>query len=298
MANNTEARRGTAPADETYLKGVGERVRLGRARRGMSRRTLSEASGVSERYLAELERGAGNASLLVLRQIADALDMDITSLVSDRPEPPIDLTLAMHQLERLSPAELAEARRLIAERFPAGNAFVDGRVALIGLRGAGKTTLGQLAAQQLGVAFIELDREVERASAMELSEIFATHGQAMYRRLERQCLEAIVQRFDRAVIATGGSLVTEPSTYDLLLSTCFVVWLKATPDEHMTRVLKQGDLRPMSDDPQAMEDLKAILDSRAKLYEKADVIVSTSGKSEKQAVNALLAAVRRGRKAA
>lgn len=298
MVSNTEGRRGTAPADELYLKGVGERVRLGRARRGMSRRILSEASGVSERYLAELERGAGNASLLVLRQIADALDMDVTGLVSDRPEPPIDLTLAMHQLERLSPAELAEARRLIAQRFPAGNVFVDGRVALIGLRGAGKTTLGELAAQQLGVPFIELDREVERASAMELSEIFATHGQAMFRRLERQCLEAIVQRFDRAVIATGGSLVTEPSTFDLLLSTCFVVWLKATPDEHMARVLEQGDLRPMSDGPQAMDDLKAILDSRATLYAKADAVVSTSGKSQKQAVTALLTAVRRGRKAA
>jgi XRE family transcriptional regulator, aerobic/anaerobic benzoate catabolism transcriptional regulator len=295
MANNSEGRRGTGPA-EAYLKGVGERVRVGRARRGMSRRSLSVASGVSERYLAELERGSGNASLLVLRQIADALGIDVTALVSDQPERPIDLTLAMHQLGRLSATELAEARRIIAQRFPARGAFVDGRVALIGLRGAGKTTLGQLAAQQLAVPFIELDHEVERASGMELSEIFSTRGQPEFRKLERQCLEAIVQRFDSAVIAAGGSLVTEPSTFDLLLSTCFVVWLKATPDEHMDRVMRQGDLRPMSEGPQAMDDLKAILESRATLYAKADAVVATSGKSEKQAVSALIAAVKRGRK--
>ena len=170
----------------------------------------------------------------------------------------------MHQLERLSPAELAEARRLIAQRFGKAGASAQGRIALVGLRGAGKTTLGQLAAQALAVPFIELDREIERASGMELSEIFATHGQAMFRQLERQCLETIVERFERVVIATGGSLVTEPATYDLLLSTCFVVWLSAKPDEHMGRVLAQGDLRPMAEGPQAMDDLKAILESRTR----------------------------------
>ena len=283
-----ESRRGEAPS--AYLKRVGERVRLGRARRGMSRKVLSRASGVSERYLAELERGAGNASLLVLRQVADALGLEVAQLVSDAPERPIDLALTLHQLERLTPADLAEARRLLAQRF--GPAKVArGRVALVGLRGAGKTTLGQRAAEALGVPFIELDREVERASGMELSEIFATHGQAMYWRLERQCLETVVARFDRAVIATGGSLVTEPATYDLLLSSCFVVWLSATPEEHMSRVLAQGDLRPMAEGPQAMDDLKAILDSRTALYAKADTQVDTSGKSEADALAALLAAI-------
>ena len=142
--------------------------------------------------------------------------------------------------------------------------------------------------------FVELDREVERASGMELSEIFAMHGQAMFRRLERQCLETIIERFDRAVIATGGSLVTEPATYDLLLSSCFVVWLSAKPDEHMGRVLAQGDLRPMADGPQAMDDLKAILESRTALYAKADAKVATTGKTEAQAFAALLAAIPRG----
>ena len=293
-----ETRRGEAPAEEAYLRRVGERVRLGRARRGMSRKVLSAASGVSERYLADLERGAGNASLLVLRQIADALGLEAAELVSDRPERPIDLTLAVHQLERLSPPELAEARRLLAQRFGKADASAKGRVALVGLRGAGKTTLGQRAAQALGVPFVELDREVERASGMELSEIFATHGQAMYRRLERQCLEAVIARFDRAVIATGGSLVTEPATYDLLLSSCFVVWLSAKPDEHMGRVLAQGDLRPMAEGPQAMDDLKAILESRGALYAKADAEVSTSDRSEGEAISALLDAIARAGPAA
>jgi XRE family transcriptional regulator, aerobic/anaerobic benzoate catabolism transcriptional regulator len=296
--STSEPRRGDAPADEAYLKRVGERVRLGRARRGMSRKVLSAASGVSERYLAELERGAGNASLLVLRQIAEALGLEAAELVSDRSERAVDLTLAVHQLERLSPPELAEVRRLLAQRFGRTDASAKGRVALIGLRGAGKTTLGERAAQALSVPFVELDREVERASGMELSEIFATHGQAMYRRLERQCLEAVIERFERAVIATGGSLVTEPATYDLLLSSCFVVWLSAKPDEHMGRVLAQGDLRPMAEGPQAMDDLKAILESRTALYAKADVEVRTTEKSEGEALAALLAAIAQDRAAA
>jgi XRE family aerobic/anaerobic benzoate catabolism transcriptional regulator len=220
--------------------------------------------------------------------------MEVAVLVSDRPERPMDLTLAIDQLERLTPMQVAEVRRLIAQRFAMVSMSVEGRIALVGLRGAGKTTLGKLAAQALGVPFVELDREIERAGGMELSEIFATHGQAMFRTLERQCLEAVVQRVNRVVIATGGSLVTEPATYDLLLSTCFVVWLSASPEEHMTRVLQQGDLRPMADGPHAMDDLKAILESRRALYARANAVVSTSEKTETEAFAALLAAIPRG----
>lgn len=162
---------------------------------------------------------------------------------------------------------------------------------MVGLRGAGKTTLGQLAAEALAVPFIELDREIERACGMELSEIFATQGQAMFRQVERQCLQTVVQRYERAVIATGGSLVTEPETYDLLLSACFVVWLRANPDQHMGRVIDQGDLRPMADNPQAMDDLRAILESRTALYAKAGAEVNTADKTQAQAFSALLGVI-------
>lgn len=283
-----DIRRGDAPSEEAYLKTVGERVRQQRARLGLSRKGLSQASGVSERYLAELERGAGNASLLVLRQVADALGVDIAGLLSDMPDRSPEMALAMHQLARLTPAELSEARALIAERFAARVPSGDGRIALVGLRGAGKTALGQRAAEALGLPFIELDREVERASGMELSEIFSLHGQTMFRQLEQQCLETVVQRFDRALIATGGSLVTAPATYDLLLATCFVVWLQATPEHHMGRVLAQGDLRPMANSPRAMDDLKAILASRTSLYARANAQLMTSDKSEAEALDALL----------
>ena len=242
-ASRQPARRG---AGGRGLSASGSASACGSAGRGagMSRKILSKASGVSERYLAELERGAGNASLLVLRQIAEALSIEAAALVSDAARA-ADRSDARHPSARAPVAGRAcRGAALIAQRFGQAGASAQGRIALVGLRGAGKTTLGQLAAQALAVPFVELDREIERASGMELSEIFATHGQAMFRRLERQCLETIVERFDRAVIATGGSLVTEPATYDLLLSTCFVVWLSATPDEHMGRVLAQGDLRP------------------------------------------------------
>jgi XRE family aerobic/anaerobic benzoate catabolism transcriptional regulator len=289
-----EPKRGEAPADEAYLKRVGDRVRLGRARRGMSRKILSKASRVSERYLAELERGAGNASLLVLRQIADALGVEVAHLIGDLPERPIDLTLAVHQLERLSPAELAEARRLHGTTLRQAERLTRGRIALVGLRGAGKTTLGQRAAQALSVPFVELDRQVERASGVRLSEIFATTA--------RRCIAGSApvppdhrpSGSGRVVVATGGSLV-EPATYDLLLSSCCVVWLSAKPDEHMGRVLAQGDLRPMAEGPQAMDDLKIILESRAALYARADAEISTSDRSEAQALDALLAAIARGR---
>lgn len=293
--NAPDSRRRMQPAHEAYLRAVGERVRVIRARRGMSRKALSLASGVSERYLAELERGAGNASLLVLHQVADALGMHIADLVSNAAERPVDLTMMLHQLERLSPGELASARQLIARTYGKASSAPGRRIALIGLRGAGKTTLGERAAKVMGVPFVELDREIERASGMELSEIFATHGQAMFRQLERQCLETVIERYEEVVIATGGSLVTEPATFDRLLSACHVVWLSASPDEHMNRVIAQGDLRPMKDSPQAMDDLRSILESRRTLYAKADAMVDTSRKSDEEALALLMGAIEKGR---
>ncbi len=300
MASNhdhaLEGRRRSSPGLETYLRAIGERVRLLRARRGMSRKALSTASGVSERYLAELERGAGNASLLVLHQVADALGISMAELVSEAPERPIELTLLLHQLERLDAEQLTRARELLARTFQSAREATSKRIALVGLRGAGKTTLGELAAKALAIPFVELDQEIERASGMELSEIFSMQGQAVFRQLERQCLDAVIERFPEAVIATGGSLVTEPATYDRLLSACRVIWLSALPDEHMSRVLAQGDLRPMADSPQAMDDLRSILESRKALYAKADAVVDTSRKSEAEALKELLATIAQQRR--
>ena len=291
IEKQSEHRRGSDPAEEGYLALVGERLRLTRARRGMSRKVLSLASGVSERYLAEMERGAGNASLLVVRKLAAAMGIRVSELAAEELDRSVDLDHAVHQLERLSTTQIAETRQWMAARFGKQNAADRRRIALIGLRGAGKTTLGQGLAASLGVAFVELDREIERASGMEMSEIFAAHGQSGFRRLEYQALEDTLGLHDRCVIATGGSLVTEPRTFDLLLSECFVVWLRATPEQHMERVAAQGDMRPMASSRQAMEDLQAILQARAQLYGKANASVDTSTTTEDDALVQLRAAV-------
>lgn len=289
----TEPRRGGDPGEETYLSLVGDRLRLTRAGRGMSRKVLAQASGVSERYLAELERGAGNASLLVLRQIAAAMSVRVADLVSETRDRSVDLTMLINQLERLTPSELAEARGLIGAKFRKvdANPLPTGgpkRIALIGLRGAGKTTLGLKLAAALGLTFVELDREIERASGMDLAEVFASEGQAGFRAREYACLAQTIAANEACVIATGGSLVTEPNTFELLLSGCFVIWLSAKPETHMDRVAAQGDMRPMKSSRQAMDDLKAILQSRQALYAKADAHLDTSVTTEDDALRVLL----------
>ena len=282
-------RRGKTAADATYLQRVGDRVRSGRDKRGMTRKALSDESGVSERYLADLEAGAGNASLIVLRRIADALGMAMEDLLSARPNRSPEFTAVVEQLEMMSPSELTAARHLLQRGVAADSGRRSGRIALVGLRGAGKTTVGRAAADALHIPFIELDREIERAAGMELSEIFALQGKAEYREHELRCLQSAIDTHERAVIATGGSLVTEPAAYDLLLSTCFVVWLKAAPQSHMDRVMAQGDLRPMANNPRAMDDLRAILDSRQTLYARAHAIVDTTATTHDEAVTSVLA---------
>lgn len=284
-------RRGKTADDTSYLLRVGERVRNTRDQLGLTRKALSQASGVSERYLADLEAGSGNASLMVLRRIATALKMDIDTLLSERPEPSAELTAAITILARLSPPDLIKARRLVARVIPAISQGPSHRIALIGLRGAGKSTIGRAMAKVLDVPFVELDREIERAAGMELSEIFALQGKDSYRQHEMRCLEAVIDQHERVVIATGGGLVTEPAAYELLLATCRVVWLKAAPESHMARVMAQGDLRPMADHPQAMDDLRAILERRKPLYARAHAAIDTTDTTHDEAVGAVLAAV-------
>jgi XRE family aerobic/anaerobic benzoate catabolism transcriptional regulator len=266
--------------DPSFLKLLGDRVREARARRGMTRKILARDSGVSERYLAQLEAGQGNISILLLRDIARALDVPLEALVYDGPEPPIDLVHTTAFLRSLPPEELAEARSLLVEHFGGVDlAARRRRIALIGLRGAGKSTLGALLAERLEVPFLELDRLIEQESGVSLSAIFDLYGQSGFRRFERRCLDDVIERYPRFVLATGGSLVSEPATFERLLTMCFTVWLRATPEDHMQRVITQGDMRPMADNRESMADLERILTVREPLYRKADLAVDTTSQT-------------------
>ena len=274
-----------------YLRHLGERVRNLRAQRGMTRKALAQHAKVSERYLAQLESGQGNASILLLRQVATALNLPLTDLINEQTQQDVELALVNQFLRRLPTQQLAQVRSLLVRDFGDAVEQRKRRIALIGLRGAGKSTLGSRIAKSLNTSFIELDREIEREAGTSLSEIFLLYGQSGYRRYERRCLERVLEKHERAVIATGGSIVSEPGTYDLLLSACFTVWLKAEPEEHMARVIAQGDIRPMAGSSEAMEDLRRILASRAALYRQADATVDTAGKSVEKSLAELREAV-------
>jgi XRE family transcriptional regulator, aerobic/anaerobic benzoate catabolism transcriptional regulator len=281
------------PADADlaeFLRRVGERVRMMRSRRGMSRKLLARHSKVSERYLAQLEAGKGNFSIVLLRRVAHAIGVPMPELLDERPDRSVDALLLTQFLDRLPPADLAAARDLLLARFSGASSDMRAqRIALIGLRGSGKSTLGSALAARLNTPFIELDREIERQSGIGLSQLFELFGQEVFRRNERTALEAILQRYPRFVLATGGSLVTEPGTFELLSSSCRTVWLKADPEAHMRRVVEQGDLRPMANNDRAMDDLIAILTSREPLYGKADLVLDTAGKIPEHSLQELLA---------
>jgi XRE family aerobic/anaerobic benzoate catabolism transcriptional regulator len=288
--NDLSAKKETS--GDAFLAQLGERVRMVRSRRAMSRKVLAKQSKVSERYLAQLELGKGNCSIVLLRRIAKAMSVPVAEHVDDRPEREVEQVLLEQFLERLSPAERVEARDVLLTHF-GGPSSEDrrGRVALIGLRGGGKSTLGKMLAEKLGVPFIELDREIEKQSGMALSEIFEMFGQQTFRRLEFAALEKTLAENPRFVLATGGSLVTEPATFELLLTSCLTVWVRTGPDQHMNRVIEQGDLRPMAENARAMDDLVSILKSREPLYAKADRIIDTEGKKPEQSMRELAAMI-------
>jgi XRE family aerobic/anaerobic benzoate catabolism transcriptional regulator len=272
-----------------YLHRLGERVRTLRHQRGITRKALAAHARVSERYLAQLESGLGNGSIVLLRRIARAIGLPVTQLVQEGADPPLDLTLLTQFLERLPAPALAQARTLLSRHF--GETPDDlrrRRIALIGLRGGGKSTLGALLAGRLNVPFIELDREIERRSGATLSEIFDMFGQETFRRSEREALGDVLRRHPQFVIATSGSIVTEPGTLELLLSSCFTIWVRADPEEHMRRVMAQGDMRPMANSARAMQDLVSILKSREPLYAKAEAALVTTGRTPEQNLADLL----------
>jgi XRE family aerobic/anaerobic benzoate catabolism transcriptional regulator len=243
----------SAQQESAYLAQLGERVRAWRNGHGMTRKALAAASGVSERYLAQLEAGQGNISVLLLRKLAHAMHVSVESLVREG-------------------AEQDPARR---------------RIALLGLRGAGKSSLGEKLAASLGVPFIELDSEVEREAGTKLGEVFSMYGQEAFRRFERRALERILRTHDAAVIAAGGSLVTDPDTYRLLLDNCHTVWLKARPEEHMNRVIAQGDMRPFKGRSAALDEIRKLLADRDRLYSRAAATVDTTGRPFKESFSEL-----------
>lgn len=272
-----------------YLDRLGERVRRLRNQRGMTRKALAQHAEVSERYLAQLESGDGNISIVLLRRVARAIGVPLPQLVSEQADPPLDAVLFSQFIERLPTLALKEARELLTRHFGGMNgAHGRTRIALIGLRGSGKSTLGRALAEKLAVPFIELDREIERISGTSLGQIFEMFGQETFRRAEREALEHVLAEHDEFVMATSGSIVTEPAAFERLLSACFTVWMRASPDEHMNRVAAQGDLRPMSSNPRAMDDLVSILRSREPLYAKAEATLSTTGKNPKESLHDLV----------
>ena len=274
-----------------FLEQLGQRVRTMRALRGMSRKVLARVSGISERYIAQLESGKGNVSIVLLRRVSNAMGAHLEDLIPAA-EPSPDWAVLRDLLRKASPSQIAQAKEMLA-----GNSASSQRrmsfagIALIGLRGAGKSTLGKMLAKKIGWNFVELNKEIEAQNGLSIAEIIALYGQEGFRRMEQAALTQLLARRELTVLATGGGIVSEPLTFDLILSSFYTIWLKAEPEEHMARVRRQGDLRPMADDRSAMTELRNILVSREPLYARASAVVDTAGLSVEAAAARLVEAV-------
>jgi XRE family aerobic/anaerobic benzoate catabolism transcriptional regulator len=282
------------PDKNPFLVALGDRVRALRARRGLTRKSLAQAADVSERHLANLEYGLGNASILVLQQVAQALQCSLAELTGDVTTSTPEWLLIRELLEHRDDASLRRVRVAIGEMLGTGgaNKARSSRVALIGLRGAGKSTLGRRLADDLDFPFVELSREIEQFAGCTISEIQALYGVNAYRRYERRAIEEAIQIYPEAVIAAPGGLVSDAATFNQLLSHCTTVWLRASPEDHMKRVAAQGDMRPMAASQEAMEDLKGILAGRTAFYSKAEFGLDTSAQPLEATFEALRALVR------
>ena len=281
------------PAGE-IAAAVGHSVRSARAKRGMTRRQLAQASGASERYLAQIEGGGGNPSIVMLNAIAHALDVPITDLLPPANGSTAPMARILDVLGRLPPSDLPGIAELIEAR--ADEALANERaqrIALIGLRGAGKSTLGRRLADELGFRFVELDRLIEQDYGAPIADLIEMGGLATFRRHERACLDRVIEREHAAVIATAGGIVSNAQTFAFLLRRCHTVWIKARPEEHMSRVMQQGDFRPMAKSREAMVDLAAILEARASDYARAYAELDTSGDTVARSSEKLLRIVKR-----
>lgn len=283
-----------APTKHPFLVALGERVRALRSRRGMTRKAVAQAAEVSERHLANLEYGVGNASIRVLLQVAGALQCPLAELLGDVTTSSPEWLMIRELLEQRDETTLRRVRAAIGELLGTGgqNDGRSHRIALIGLRGAGKSTLGARLAEDLGFPFVELSQEIEKFAGCSVAEIQALYGQNAYRRYERRALEESIQIYPEAVIATPGGLVADPATFNQLLTHCTTVWLQADPEDHMKRVIAQGDLRPMAASREAMEDLRTILAGRTPFYAKAEFRLDTSAQSLEASFAALRTIVR------
>jgi len=281
----------TSDAESGFLEQLGQRVRTMRALRGMSRKVLAKVSGISERYIAQLEAGRGNVSIVLLRRVSDAMGAHLEDLIPAA-DPAPDWPVMRDLLRKATAAQIAQAKDLLAGHGAAAHRASFSGIALIGLRGAGKSTLGKVLAKKIGWNFVELNKEIEAQNGLSVAEIIALYGQEGFRRMEQSALNQLLARKELMVLATGGGIVSEPLTFDLILSSFYTIWLKAEPEEHMSRVRKQGDLRPMADDRSAMMELRNILVSREPLYARAAATVDTAGLSVDAAAARLIDTVR------
>lgn len=275
-ASTAQAALPASAGDEAFLLTLGHRVRALRSRNGMARKQLAKDADVSERHLAHLEAGAGNVSIVLLRRIAKALNVSLAEMLLAEEEESVERRLIRRFLERMPGNRLEDVVLHLMSDFGHEEAVRRQRIALIGLRGAGKSTLGRRLANELGIPFVELVDEIEKDAGMAVAEIFSLYGQAGYRRIEKRALERVLAQNERVILSVGGGVVAETATFNYLLAQCYTVWLQARPEDLMARVVAQGDLRPMSGNVEAMADLRRILEARAPLYGKADVAIDTS----------------------
>jgi XRE family transcriptional regulator, aerobic/anaerobic benzoate catabolism transcriptional regulator len=281
----------TRDSEAGFLEQLGQRVRTMRALRGMSRKVLAKVSGISERYIAQLEGGKGNVSIVLLRRVSNAMGAHLEDLIPST-GPSADWAVIRDLLRKASPGQIVQAKDILAGQSGLSHrrkSFAG--IALIGLRGAGKSTLGKMLANKIGWKFVELNKEIEAENGLSVAEIIALYGQEGFRRMEQAALGQLLTDNGLTVLATGGGIVSEPLTFDLVLSSFYTIWLKAEPEEHMARVRGQGDLRPMADDRSAMAELRNILVSREPLYARANAVVDTAGLSVEDAGARLIEAV-------
>jgi XRE family transcriptional regulator, aerobic/anaerobic benzoate catabolism transcriptional regulator len=301
MQTSTHSKDASTPrlsprSNDGFLLALGKRVRELRNRRGLTRKMMAREADVSERHLAQLETGEGNVSIVLLRRIAAALHVSLADLFAAEMETRHEKVLIQRFLERLPAHRVEDAMSRLLREFGDEDTARRKRVALIGLRGAGKSTLGARLGAEMNIPFVELDGEIEKDTGMPLGEIFSLYGQTGYRSIERRSLERVLHDQERAIVSVGGGVVSEKETYEYLLSNCYTVWIKARPEEHMARVIAQGDLRVIAGGNQAMDDLRRILEAREPLYRKADMYLDTSGNSVDESFAKLKAALQASEK--